>query len=532
VSATEDTGTAGHGRAGARPLARPAAALAALSGWRRLAAAAALGGAATLALPPAGVVPLLAVAFAGLLWLLDGTRTGRGAFALGWAFGFGHFVLGLYWISAALFTDIGSFWWLLPFAFTGLPAALAFFPAAAVWALHRLRLRGIARAVMLGALWAAAEWLRGHVFTGFPWGLAAYAWIEVGPVLQAASVVGAYGLSLLTVALAALPALLPDPAVGRRRAWAAVLCGGALLAAVAAAGAWRLAGATEATVEGVRLRLVQPNIDQRLKWAPAERERNFAAHLDLTAAQAAGAAPTHVFWAETAVPFLIEQDAGRRLSVAAVTPPGGLVVTGAPRLTEGPGGERRVWNGLVALDGAGAVRGTYDKFHLVPFGEYMPLRRWIPVAPVAAGSIDFSAGPGPRTLDLPGLPPVSPLICYEVIFPGAVTEPDRRPGWLLNLTNDGWYGRTAGPHQHFAIARMRAVEEGLPLVRVANTGISGVVDAHGRVTASLGLGERGALDADLPVALPATPYARFGDLAFGLLLAAAAAFSTFARQRP
>jgi apolipoprotein N-acyltransferase len=327
-----------------------------------------------------------------------------------------------------------------------------------------------------------------------------------------------------------LPALLADAAVPRRRAAAALLAGLGVVAAIGAAGAWRLGGATGATVDGVRLRLVQPNIDQRLKWAPDERERNFAAHLELSG-QAAELPPTHVIWAETAVPFLIEQDMQRRLAVAAVTPPGGLTITGAPRLTLDEDGERRVWNGLVAIDRSGSVRGTYDKAHLVPFGEYMPFRRWIPVAPVAAGALDFSAGPGPRTLDLPGLPPVSPLICYEVIFPAAVTDPAERPSWLLNLTNDGWYGLTAGPHQHFAIARVRAVEEGLPLVRVANTGISGVVDAYGRVTASLGLGARGALDAELPIALPATPYARLGDLAFGILLLAFAAPAALARRR-
>ncbi|WP_328702942.1 apolipoprotein N-acyltransferase [Arenibaculum pallidiluteum] len=529
MTATE-TPRALPGAAGARPLAGAAARLAALTGWRRAAMAMGLGAVATLSLPPLGLVPALLVAFPALLWMLDGIRTARGSFALGWAFGFGFFVISLYWISAALFTDIAAWWWMLPFAFTGLPAVMAAFPGGALAVLHRTRLVGLPRVVMLAALWATFEWLRGHVMTGFPWNLVGYAWTGIEPVLQATSVFGIYGLGLLTVGVAALPALLPDRAVPRRRAMAALAAGLGLFALIGGLGAWRLAAAPAAAVPGVRLRLVQPAIDQRIKWAPGERERNFERHLELSA-RPAEPAPTHVIWAETAVPFLIEQDVQRRQAVAALTPPGGLTITGAPRLTEDAEGTRRVWNGLVAIDRAGAVRGTYDKFHLVPFGEYMPLRRWIPIAPVAAGSLDFSAGPGPRTLDLPGLPPVSPLICYEVIFPGAVTEPGHRPAWLLNLTNDAWYGLTAGPHQHFAIARVRAVEEGLPMVRVANSGISGVVDPYGRITARLGLGEAGFVDAPLPAAASPTPYSRWGNWLFGVMLLLAGGSATLARRR-
>jgi apolipoprotein N-acyltransferase len=178
------------------------------------------------------------------------------------------------------------------------------------------------------------------------------------------------------------------------------------------------------------------------------------------------------------------------------------------------------------------VVATYDKFHLVPFGEYMPLRGVLPVAAIAAGAVDFSAGSGPASLDLPGLPPVSPLICYEVIFPAAVKDPGQRPDWLLNLTNDAWYGISAGPHQHFAIARVRAVEEGLPLVRAANTGISGVVDAYGRIVGQLALGVRGVVDAPLPASLPTTPYGRFGDTIFVVMLISFALATTWARQTP
>lgn len=503
-------------------LGRVSARLASLTGWRRLAVAAALGGLATLALPPAYALPLLLVAFPGLIWLLDGASTGRRAFAIGWFFGFGHHLLGLYWISAALFTDIARFWWALPLSAVGLPILLAMFSGTAAWVFWSLRARGfgagLAKPVLFALCWALLEWLRGHVLTGFPWNLIGYGWVGVLPVLQSVSVIGIYGLTLLTVLVAALPASLPDPRVAGHRAASAFAAGLVLFAAIGGWGGWRLATASDEAVPGVRLRLVQAAIDQRLKWAPGEREKNVQLHLDLSAAPSAEPI-THIIWPETAVPFFVASDARVRQALASVIPQGGLLITGAPRTAVDAGGEQRYYNSLVALDGSGAVVGSFDKFHLVPFGEYMPLRRWVPVDAIAGNGAEFSPGPGPTTLALRGVPPVSPLICYEGIFPGAVVDAAARPQWLLNLTNDAWYGHTAGPHQHFAINQVRAVEEGLPLVRVANTGISGLVDAYGRVRQSLGLGERGVVDTTLPKA-PAgiTPYARVGDVIFGLML--------------
>jgi apolipoprotein N-acyltransferase len=522
------TGREAARAAPAPPLGRLAAAIAALRGWRRLALSFALGALATLALPPAHAVPVLAAAVPALLWLLSGAHTKRQAFAIGWAFGFGHFLFGLYWISFALLTDAERYWWMMPFAAAGLPAVLATFPALATLGLHVLPLRGLARVLAFGVLWTSAEWLRGHVFTGFPWNLVGYSWVGFEPVLQTAAHVGVYGLGLLTVTAAALPALFGEAGVARRRAWAAAAAALAGIAVLAAHGAWRLSTAPAEMVEGVRLRIVQPNIDQRLKWAPGQREANFQRHLDL-AAQPGDRPVTHVIWPETAVPFLIEQDMALRLAVAAVTPPGGLTLTGAPRV-EGPADRREFRNSMIALDGAGEVAGIYDKAHLVPFGEYMPLRRWVPLPAVAAANGDFTPGSGIRTMRLPGLPSFSPLICYEVIFPGAVAAPGDRPEWLLNLTNDAWYGISAGPHQHFAISRVRAVEEGLPLVRAANTGISGVVDAHGRVVARLGLGETGVVDAPLPAAAAPTLYSRYGDALLVVMLFIQGVFATLARH--
>lgn len=488
-------------------LDRLAARSAAFSGWRRHGLAVLLGAAAALALPPFHILPLLWVAFPVLLWQIEGCATRRQAFALGWCFGLGFFVAGLYWIANALTVDTARFWWLMPLAAVGLPALLAIFTALVVLAVHLLRLRGLALALGFALFWLIAEYLRGHILTGFPWNLLGYVWAPSGAMLQLAAVTGIYGLSLVTVLAACLPAA---------RSRSAMAAAAALLLLVWGGGAVRLAGAPAVDdpamrVEGVVLRLVQANIPQYEKWAGLNPRDHLIRHLELSARPSPGARPTHVLWPETAVPYLLSEDIQAREVVGRVAPDGGAVLTGAIRVERPVGEPPRYWNSLHAIGPGGLIQATYDKAHLVPFGEYVPLRDIFGFLPAVATSLDFQRGPGPRSIQVPGLPPVSPLICYEAIFPGAVADPDSRPGWLLNVTNDGWYGYSTGPFQHFQIARLRAVEEGLPLVRVANTGISGVVDPYGRVIARLGLEEAGFLDAPLPAAIAPTPYARWGD---------------------
>jgi apolipoprotein N-acyltransferase len=485
--------------------------------------AALLGAAATAALPPLHVLPLLVVAFSGLLWLVDGSRSRRGAFLVGWWFGLGHFVTGLYWFAHAMLTDAERFAWLIAPAVLGVSAVLAIFPALATSA-SRCISPGAARALGLALAWTAAEWLRGRVLSGFPWNLIGYSWVVSDEMLQLASLAGIYGLSLVTVLAAALPATLADAAAGTRR-WMPTAFAVALLAAAWASGALRLAAAGETdTVDGVRLRLVQPNVAQHHKWRPELRAALFAKQLELSAQP--GIEPvSHIIWPETAIPYFIDSDPARRSLIASVTPPGGALISGAIRTTPEPVTPPKLWNSVHGFDADGKIVATYDKFHLVPFGEYVPLRRYLSFAKLTYGTTDFSSGPGPRTLKLPGLPPVGPLICYEAIFPHAVVDRTDRPRWLINLTNDAWFGVSSGPYQHFASARVRAVEQGLPLVRVANTGISGVVDPYGRITARLGLGREGVLDATLPIALDRlTPYARWGDVTVLLMLVAGGAF--------
>lgn len=508
--------------------------LAAASPRRRALLALLLGAVSALAMPPSGVFPVLFLTFPGLILLLRAAAGGGQAFAAGWCFAFGFHLVGLYWISFALFTDISQFWWALPLSAAGLPIVLAIYGGLAGLAYRWLRPEGLLAPLALAAVWTAAEWLRGWLFTGFPWNLPAYAWAHVPAMQQSLSLVGAYGLSFITLLLAALPVLALTGETPRRRVFTALTAGGLLLAGLTGWGGWRLANAPTEPVPGVRLRLVQPNIPQSLKWAPGQRRANFLNHLELTAAPSA-LPPTHVIWAETAAPFFLTREPQARSTIAAALPPGAvaaIIGAPAPDPDSQPGGPPRYRNGMAVLDRDGAVIGQYDKHHLVPFGEYMPLRRWLPVGAIAGDGGEYAPGPGPRTLALPGAPPVSPLICYEAVFPGEVADAADRPQWLLNLTNDAWYGLSAGPHQHLAISAARAVEEGLPLVRVANTGISAVVDAYGRITAALPLGSRGALDSQLPAAAGPTLFSRWKNAPlFVFLLAAGAACVADRRRR-
>lgn len=504
----------------------------ALAGWRRLAAALLLGAATTLALPPVHAVPVLLLTLPLLLWLVDGTARLRGAFLVGWMFGLGHFATGFYWIANALLIDAARFGWMIPFAVGGLGALMGIFPGLAAVAARAGGTAGPRRVLLFAAAWTALEWMRGWFLTGFPWNPIGSAWMPVGPVLQGAAVAGTYGLGLLTVLAFAAPALLGDreEVAGGRRARRTLAAAWGALAVLTAWGGWRLSAADAAMVPGVTLRIVQPNIPQIEKWKADQRDANLMTHVELS--QRPGFAEvTAVVWPETAASFAINVDEGRRRLAALAAPPGGTLLTGAPRITP-PGQEPfQVWNSLVAVNDEAEVIGSYDKMHLVPFGEYVPLRGILPIDKITPGTTDFSFGQGPRLMSVPGLPAAGPLICYEVIFPGQIVLDGERPGWLLNVTNDGWYGMSAGPYQHFATSRLRAVEEGLPLVRAANTGISGVIDPYGRVVDSLPLGARGIIDAPLPQALEPTLYARGGNIIPLALAAAVAACALWLRPR-
>jgi len=500
-----------------RDLAVPTAAsprfmsgLAATTGWKVRGLAAVLGLIAGLGFAPLNLVPAFALGLVGLIWLTVEAPTRRAAFVVGWWWGFGHFAANSYWIAESFLVDAARFGWMIPFVIGGLSAYLALFPALATLALRSIpRPLSFAGLALFAAAWMAAEWLRGHLLTGYPWDLAAYIWSGSDAMMQSAALWGSWGLSLATVFVLGLPALLLR--LDRRIARDAVIALVVVLGALYAGGAWRLSH-TVADSDTL-VRIVQPNIAQSLKISADDRPRQVETLMRLTLQTPGFDKVKAVIWPESAANYLLEREPGLVSVLAQAAPAGGVLITGAPRGTPNVGPLDEVWNSLAAIDRQGRILGTADKFHLVPLGEYVPFREIFPfINKLTPGSMNFSPGPGPRTLHLPGLPPVSPLICYEAIFPGAVTDPNDRPGILINITNDGWFGTSTGPFQHFASARFRAVEEGIPLLRAANTGISAVVDAYGRVETRSNMVVEAVIDAPVPAALPPTPFARFGSL--------------------
>lgn len=488
-----------------------------------------LGALASLALPPYYWLPVLWLSFPGLALLIARAESARQAWLQGWLFGFGYFLFGLYWLTEAFsFASGGTEWLALP-ALLGLAAGLGSFTGLAGWLTWVMRPPAWLLPVLLAAAWTGSEWLRGHLLGGFPWNLIGSAWIEIPQIRQLAALIGGYGMSLFTVLISAGAMVLFTTSASTRRDRYTVLA--TLL--ILTGGAWYyggehlIASKTE-DVPDVRLRLVQGNIPQALKWQPAQRAAILEKYLALSRSKDLKGI-THVIWPESALPDDLDKVSAR---LTTAIPEGGLLLTGAVIL-DAKGTESRISNSLIALDDQGRLRGRYDKLHLVPFGEYVPFRDLLPVRKLTVGSVDFTPGESDAPLELPGLPSLRPLICYEAIFPGHVIgESWPRPQWLLNISNDAWFGTSIGPYQHFASARLRAVEEGLPLIRVANTGISAAIDPGGRIIAQLGLNETGILDIPLIKPLSGrTPYSQWGDLPVLLFCSAVVLLAAFRRSR-
>jgi apolipoprotein N-acyltransferase len=492
-----------------------------LYGWRRYGLAFGSGLASALSFAPFNVFPCLLFALALLVLLIDGSqadgRRVRLAAMIGWAFGFGYFLAGLYWVGYAFTVDPTQHAWQIPFVELLLPGGLALFPACACAAAAWFWRKAPARIFIFAASVGVSEWLRGHILTGFPWNLAAYAWGTSLPVLQSASVIGAYGLTLLTVLFGASLAGLFGNAPDRRLA----ACMTGLFVVLWTAGVLRLEMAKPANVPGVELRLVQPNVRQQDKYVPEYRARNWQELVDLTM-KPATVAPTHVIWPEAAPPFLLTRVPQALDAIAALTEKHKVLMTGSVRVLASPDGGYNYFNSFYIFADGGRLLDAYNKFHLVPFGEYLPLSGLLTklsISKLVDSPGGFTPGDGPHTYLVPGAPAVGPLICYEILFPGAVTA-KTRPGWLVNVTDDSWFGPSTGPYQHLLTAQVRAIEEGLPVARAANTGISAVIDPYGHVLVSLGLGKTGIVDSPLPVALPNTLYARLGDSIFAVMVVA------------
>jgi apolipoprotein N-acyltransferase len=497
-------------------------------GWRRWLVGFAAGAVGALAMPPFGFLPALALSLGPAVWLLDGSgkigpsRWGplKSAALIGWFWGFGYFVAGLWWLGAAFLVEADQFAWALPFGVIGLPALLAFFPALG-FALARLLWTPDASRILAFAFsLTISEWLRGHLFTGFPWNTLGMALGQNLWLMQGASIIGLYGLTFVAVGIGAAPALLFTGRTLRER-WTGPGIALGLLLSIAAFGALRIPSAPSASVENVRLRIMQPNLPQDAKFNPRNRDAIMRRYLNLSASPGwngqGHADATHIIWPESAFPFLLHRDSGSLAQIATLLEPGSVLVTGAARMDDPLPGEAvgKFFNAIQVVDEQGTILGSYDKVHLVPFGEYVP--KFLDTLIRALGLRQFVHIPGGfepsekrSSLIIPGLPPVAASICYEAIFPGDVLPEGPRPSLILNVTNDAWFGQTPGPYQHFAQARLRAVEEGLPLVRAANTGISAVVDPYGRIVDNLPLGVEDIIDSGLPVAIPATVYGQVG----------------------
>jgi apolipoprotein N-acyltransferase len=513
-------------------------------GWRRAAIALVAGILSALAMAPFNAWPVLFLTFPVLVWLIDGAAAGRmrGVPAAAWTgfcFGFGYFVPGLYWTGYAFFVDAQTFAWLSPFAVLGLPAYLALYPAFGFALARLLWTKDASRILALAVALTVSEWLRGHLLTGFPWNAYGYALSEPLALAQIASVIGLWGMTFLTVAIFASPAVLIE-GKSRQKSWTAPVAALALLVALGIFGAVRLSLQPTTMVPHVKLRIMQPNLQQDVKFNYSAKREVMQKYLALsdraTGPESTGVRDASILiWPESAFPFFLTREADAMAQIADLLPKGTVLITGSVRLPDDtPTGVRvtRAYNSIYVIDHDGSILSVYDKLHLVPFGEYLPFQNWMEklgfsqLTKVTGGYIP---GTRRRPLDIPNAPRALPLICYEAVFPGKIAERNDRAGWIVNLTNDGWFGITTGPYQHLQQARLRAIEEGLPVVRAANTGISAVIDPMGRIVARLGLGIEGVLDANLPAAISPTVYARLADIPAAILMAIALIF--VARQR-
>jgi len=469
-------------------------------------------------------------------------RLVRRAALIGWLWGFGYFVAGLWWLGKAFLVEAEEFAWAMPFGVLGLPALLAFFSATAfavafcVWSRHWSRIFAFSFAL------AALEWLRGHILTGFPWNAPGMALGNHLWFMQTTSIIGLHGLTAITILIAAAPATLKNKWRGQPD-WRASIAALAVLGLLAGYGQWRIPLNAQPEVPGVALRIVQPNIQQDAEFNAINGDAILENYLNLSVNRGeTGVRPTHYIWPESAFPFLLQQNLSALDRIGAMLEKNNAwLITGAARMGPPLPGEEAgsFYNSIQAIDSNGIIRDTYDKAHLVPFGEYEPafaksLLRMTGLRQFVSIPGGFTPAPERKSFSVSGLPPIAGSICYEAIFPGAVLPRQQdglRPRVIINVTNDAWFGDSPGPRQHFAQARLRAVEEGIPLIRAANSGISGVIDPYGRVLFSTNLNTVAVIDSALPEALEWTTfYSRFRDWPFALMLVFYLGFTVYGRS--
>ncbi len=471
------------------------------------------------AMAPVGLWPLMFLSLSVFYVLYAQGLSAWGATLLGFFYALGYFVNGLWWIGNALLVDGNEFAWVWPISVIGLPALLSLFTAIACGCAFIIApprtVRGFAA---FGACLALAEFIRGHIFSGFPWNMFGYAWGDTLPMAQVTSLIGIYGLSLLTIFWGAKAGFI---FIGRTARWQKICL--LLLAFATSAGSYaygylRLQANPTKFDDSVQLQIVQPNIKQDMKWNPADIVPNFEKHLSLSVEQknASDAPVTVILWPETAVPPIMTENETARDRIEETLKThnkDAYLLSGILERTEEPDGQRTYHNSLGIFTKDGAMKNVYSKTHLVPLGEFIPFQDWIPIRPVVEFS-GFEPGNGPSNIKYKNIPVFSPLICYEIIFSGDVVDrrDDNQPRWIAAITNDAWYGLSAGPHQHFQHAVFRAIEQGLPVARSANTGISGLTDAYGRVIYKTNIYEDAVILSSLPLkSQNATPFSRLGN---------------------
>lgn len=471
----------------------------------------ALGVVMALALPPIGPWWLTLIAMSGLLSLAQAAVTRWRMFALGLSFGTGYFMFAFHWIGYAFTVDAQTYLWMMPFAVGGLALFMGSYWGVGFLVAQQMQRWRVPLFLGLPFGVALAEWVRGYLFTGFPWAAPGLIADDMGGVLQLASLIGMPGLTFIVLLWGAVPFALLHHWKSEGFAFRALL----VVIAVALPLSWiwgndRLVKTPTQFVDGVNIRLVQPNISQDDKWRDENALKIFNTLIAMSG-EAAALRPTHIIWPESAVSFLLDESPQGLQRIGTMLGKDRFLITGAIRRDRSQ--EEKYFTSVLIIDGQNQVTGRYDKWRLVPGGEYLPLA-WA-LEPLGFRKVvslpeSFTAGSGPQSLAVGDAGFAGPLICYEAVFPHDLVDANKRPNWLVNVTNDGWFGLSVGPHQHLAQVRMRAVEQGLPIARAANTGISSMIDPVGRYLEISRLGETALIDSKLPQALTPTVFAKWG----------------------
>lgn len=455
---------------------------------------------------PINLFPIGFLVFSILLILID-QKNPRKAFYLGWFFAFGHFAAGLYWISISLFVDIARFWWLLPFSLSLIPAILALYIAISCYfyckIIDKFQIRDkIIKIFLFSAIWVIFEILRSILFTGLPWNLLGYSFLFWDLMPQIASVIGIYGLSFVAIIFFTIPYFCYKNDLKKKKNIFYLLSCVFLLIFMVIFGYFQINN-NEITQKSAKIRLIQPNIKQEDKWSKESRYESFLKNITYSKGdfmEKSGQKPDYIIWSEASVPYILGHDRKSLLNeISQIIPQNSLLITGAIRAKyDDSQSVKEIFNSLFIIDSNARIIDHYDKSHLVPFGEYIPFAKFLPfLSKITYGSLDFSSGDGNKSLKLNNNISFSPLICYEIIFPWKIIDPYNKEDFIVNITNDDWFGVSSGPYQHLNMARMRAIENQLPVIRVANSGITAIINKNGRLLKKIDLNKEGKLDFEL-----------------------------------